>query len=103
MENKKLLYESLLNQHRNVSNQIGEIKGRNFELTDVAKWIEKVIDSCETYQQTFTAKKLITNFAKQLRTKSPDKYWRDYQYSVIWPLETMVTSKRQSFIDMIEE
>ena len=70
---------------------------------DVAKWIEKVIDSCETYQQTFTAKKLIRNFNDQLRRDTPDKYWRDYQYSVIWPLETMVTSKRQSFIDMIEE
>ena len=70
---------------------------------DVAKWIEKVIDSCETYQQTFTALKLVSNFAKQLRTKYPDKYWRDYQYSVIWPLETMVTSKRQSIIIKIEE
>ena len=79
------------------------MENRSTHYGDVSKWIEKVIDSCETYQQTFTAKKLITNFAKQLRTKSPDKYWRDYQYSVIWPLETMVTSKRQSFINKIEE
>jgi len=28
-----MIYESLLNQHRNISNQIGEIKSRNFELT----------------------------------------------------------------------
>jgi len=70
---------------------------------DVAKWIEKVIDSCETYQQTFTVTKLISNFRNQLQEKSPDKYWRDYQYSVIWPLESMVTSKRQSFINKIEE
>ena len=76
---------------------------RSTHYGDVAKWIEKVIDSCETREQTFTAKKLITNFAKQLRTKYPDKYWRDYQYSVIWPLETMVTSKRQSIIIKIEE
>jgi hypothetical protein len=69
---------------------------------DVAKWIEKVIDSCETYQQTFTAKKLIRNFNDQLRRDTPDKYWGDYQYSVIWPLEAMVTSKRQSFINKIE-
>jgi hypothetical protein len=34
MENKKMIYESLLNQHRTVSNQIGEIKARNFELTE---------------------------------------------------------------------
>jgi hypothetical protein len=70
---------------------------------DVSKWIEKVIDSCETYQQTFTAKQLVINFQKQLMRTTPDKYWRDYQYSVIWPLESMVTLKRQSFINKIEE
>jgi hypothetical protein len=37
MENKKLMYESLLNQHRLVSNQIAEIKSRNFELTEEDK------------------------------------------------------------------
>ena len=42
---------------------------RSTHYGDVAKWIEKVIDSCETYQQTFTAKKLITNFAKVLPIK----------------------------------
>ncbi len=31
------MYESLLNQHRLISNQIGEIKARNFELTEVDK------------------------------------------------------------------
>ena len=69
---------------------------------DVAKWIEKVIDSCETYQQTFTAKQLVTNFAKQLRTKSPDKYWNSYQYTVIHPLRDLVRIKRQSFINKSE-
>jgi hypothetical protein len=34
MNDKKLLYESLLNQHRLISNQISEIKARNFELTE---------------------------------------------------------------------
>jgi hypothetical protein len=37
MENKKIMYESLLNQHRIVSNQISEIKARNFELTEEDK------------------------------------------------------------------
>jgi len=83
--------------------KIIKMEQRSTHYGDVAKWIEKVIDSCETYQQTHTAKQLVTNFAKQLRTKSPDKYWRDYQYSVIWPLEAMVTSKRQSYINKIEE
>lgn len=69
---------------------------RSTHYGDVAKWIEKVIDSCETYQQTFTAKQLVRNFAKQLITKYPDKYWRKYQYEVIWPLDAMLTTKRQS-------
>jgi len=76
---------------------------RSTHYGDVTKWIEKVIDSCETHQQTFTAKKLITNFAKQLRTKSPDKYWNSYRYTVIEPLQDLVRIKRQSFIDKIVE
>ena len=76
---------------------------RSTHYGDVAKWIEKVIDSCETIEQTFTAKKLISNFAKQLRTKSPDKYWNSYQYTVIDPLNDLVRIKRQSFINKIEE
>ena len=76
---------------------------RSTHYGDVAKWIEKVIDSCETYQQTFTVTKLIRNFRNQLQEKSPDKYWNSYQYDVIWPLEHKLTSKRQSFMDKIEE
>jgi hypothetical protein len=76
---------------------------RSTHYGDVSKWIEKVIDSCETYQQTFTVKKLISNFAKQLRNSAPDKYWNSYQYTVIWPLEHKLKYKRQSFIDKIGE
>ena len=75
---------------------------RSTHYGDVAKWIEKVIDSCETYQQTHTAKQLVTNFAKQLRTKSPDKYWNSYQYTVIHPLRDLVRIKRQSLINKSE-
>lgn len=71
---------------------------RSTHYGDVAKWIEKVIDSCETYQQTFSAKQLIRNFEKQLMRTTPDKYWRDYKYDVIWPLENLLIYKRQSFI-----
>ena len=76
---------------------------RSTHYGDVAKWIEKVIDSCETYQQTITAKQLVINFENQLMRTTPDKYWRNYQYSVIYPLESMVTTKRQSFINKIEK
>ena len=81
---------------------------RSTHYGDVAKWIEKVIDSCETYQQTFTVEKLIRNFEKQLIRSTPDKYWRDYQYSVIRSLEHKLLehkldNKRNSFINKIEE
>jgi hypothetical protein len=75
---------------------------RSTHYGDVAKWIEKVIDSCETYQQTHGARQLVRNFEKQLMSTTPDKYWRDYQYTLIWPLESMVRSKRQSFINKSE-
>ena len=43
MKDKKLLYDSLLNQHRVISNQINEIKGRNIEPTpDDKKEIKKL-------------------------------------------------------------
>ena len=74
------------------------MENRSTHYGDVSKWIEKIIDSCETREQTFTVKKLISNFAKQLRTKSPDKYWNNYQYTVIDPLNDLVRIKRQSII-----
>ena len=79
------------------------MENRSTHYGDVSKWIEKVIDSCETYQQTFTVKKLISNFAKQLRNNSPHKYWGNYQYTVIDPLNDLVRIKRQSFINKIDE
>ena len=78
------------------------MENRSTHYGDVSKWIEKVIDSCETYQQTFTALTLVSNFAKQLRTKSPDKYWNSYQYTVIHPLRDLVRIKRQSLINKSE-
>lgn len=58
MENKKLMYESLLNQHRNISNQIGEIKVRNFELTvedknEIAKLERRLIEIMNQMKSLF--------------------------------------------------
>ena len=39
---------------------------------DVEKWVEKVINSCETYQQTIGARMLIHNFTDQMRRKNVD-------------------------------
>jgi len=83
--------------------KIIKMEKRSTHYGDVSKWIEKVIDSCETYQQTITAKTLISNFAKQLINNENAKYWRNYQYTVIEPLESLVKIKRQSFINNIEE
>ena len=67
---------------------------RSTHYGDVVEWIEKVIDSCETYQQTITVDKLMKNFIKQLMINEPDKYWNSHQYEIIWPLENKLILKR---------
>ena len=42
---------------------------------DISTWIEKVIESCETRQQTRTADKLLRNFEDTLISKYPADYW----------------------------
>jgi len=69
---------------------------------DVSKWIEKVIDSCETYQQTFTVKKLIRNFDKQLLGNNPDKYWNNHLYDIVYPLENKLSRKRSSLVENLK-
>jgi hypothetical protein len=44
---------------------------------DVKKWIEQVIDSCETYQQLNRAERLIDNFEKYLIDYVNPEYARD--------------------------
>ena len=64
---------------------------RSTHYGDIVKWIEKVIDSCETREQTFTAKKLIRNFNNQL-----DRKLGASSYStIIYPLESRLSHKRQ--------
>ncbi len=74
------------------------MENRSRHYGDVAKWIEKVIDSCEIYQQAFGAKKLIWNFEKQLQRKHPEKYWREHYYNIISPLEIKLTTKREELL-----
>ena len=47
-----------------------ENKSRHYG--DVHNWVIKVINSCETYPQTLTAKSLIFNFEKQMRRNNVD-------------------------------
>ena len=39
---------------------------------DVQNWIEKVIDSCETYNQARSARMLVLNFEKQMSDNKVD-------------------------------
>ncbi len=67
------------------------MENRSTHYGDVAKWIEKVIDSCETREQTFVAKRLIRNFYNQL-----DRKLGTLNYAtIISPLEYRLSNKRQ--------
>jgi hypothetical protein len=70
------------------------MENRSTQYGDIKNWVEKVIISCETYQQTFGAKQLIWNFEKQLQRKYPEKYWREHFYNLISPLESLLSHKR---------
>ena len=53
---------------------------------DVEKWVEKVIESCETYEQTFTAKRLIVNFGRQMSRNN-------HLYTLIWGIRYSLDNK----------
>ena len=53
------------------------MENRSRHYGDVDKWVRKVIDSCETYQQTFSVRSLIRNFESQMRRNKVDR-------SLIW-------------------
>jgi hypothetical protein len=74
------------------------MENRSTHYGDISKWIEKVIDSCETYQQTFTVRRLINNFTKQLQRKYPENYWREHYYNIINPLESSLSYKRDQLL-----
>jgi hypothetical protein len=40
---------------------------RSTHYGDVSKWVEKVINSCETRDQLFSAKRLLNNFEDKLK------------------------------------
>lgn len=45
---------------------------------DIEIWIEKVINSCETYQQVLKVKKLIRLYIKRLREEGMPYYQYDH-------------------------
>lgn len=57
---------------------------------DLQKWIEKIIDSCETYEQTRSARILVWNFEKQMTRNKVD---RGIIYSVGHHLRDVISNK----------
>ena len=55
------------------------MENRSTHYGDVQKWIEKVIDSCETYDQARSARSLIWNFEKQMVRNKVDS-------SILWTI-----------------
>jgi hypothetical protein len=71
------------------------MENRSRHYGDIIPWIEKVIESCETRDQTFSAQKLVFNFEKQLKRQSIERFWRDDYYNIINPLEEKLSKKRE--------
>ena len=71
------------------------MENRSKHYGDVEKWVRKVIDSCETYQQTFGAKSLIKNFEDQM---SRNKVNSSLIWSVRTSLDLELTLKRNELL-----
>lgn len=75
------------------------MENRSRHYGDVKLWIEKVIDSCETMEHVRTTEKLITNFDKQLEKKSVAEYWREHYYTIINPLNLLLSDKQDEIFN----
>lgn len=62
---------------------------------DVEKWVRKVIDSCETYQQTIGARMLVRNFVKQMYRNKVDS---NLVWSVRASLDMALSFKRDELM-----
>ena len=71
------------------------MENRSRHYGDVEKWVRKVIDSCETYQQTFTARMLVRNFVKQMYRNKVDS---NLVWSFRTSLETALSFKRDELM-----
>jgi hypothetical protein len=71
------------------------MENRSTHYGDVEKWVRKVIDSCETYQQTFAARILVRNFEKQMDRNKVD---RNLVWSVRASLDLELSFKRDELM-----
>ena len=65
---------------------------RNRHYGDLQKWVEKIIDSCETYEQTRSARRLVWNFEKQMIRNKVDS---NILYTIGGHLRDLITNKTQ--------
>jgi hypothetical protein len=63
---------------------------------DVQNWVEKVIDSCETYNQTRSARMLVWNFEKQMTENNVDSSIRS---SIGGHLRNLLSNKTHDLIE----
>lgn len=63
---------------------------RSTHYGDLQKWIEKIIDSCETYDQTRSARRLVWNFEKQMIRNKVDS---SIIYSIGGHLRDLISNK----------
>ena len=63
---------------------------------DVQNWVEKVIDSCETYNQTRSARMLVWNFEKQMTENNVDSSIRS---SIGAHLRNLLSNKTHDLIE----
>jgi hypothetical protein len=71
------------------------MENRSRHYGDVEKWVRNVIDSCETYQQTFAARILVRNFEKQMDRNKVD---RNLVWSVRASLDLELSFKRDELM-----
>ena len=69
---------------------------RSTHYGDVQKWIEKVIDSCETNDQTRSARRLIWNFEKQMVKNKVD---RNMVYTIGAHLRNLISDKMMEILN----
>jgi hypothetical protein len=67
--------------------KIIDMEKRSRHYGDVARWIENVIDSCETWEQTRVASRLVTNFDNQLKDT---KNYHSLKWTVIESLHNKI-------------
>ena len=71
------------------------MENRSTHYGDVEKWVRKVIDSCETYEQTIGARMLVRNFEKQMNRNKVD---RNLVWSVRDSLDLELSFKRDNLL-----